>query len=80
MKLIKRKSECKSGTPDRVPGASAKFIGMELDNFVIRDGVILKAFDPLYISKEETSDANDCAMCYKKPENNISAITIGNLT
>lgn len=52
MKLITRKSECKSAGRERLVKSPKEAIRRTLSNYLIKDGLIVKAFLPSYVSKD----------------------------
>ena len=52
MKLITRKSECKSAGRERLVKSPKDAIRRTLSNYQIKDGFIVKAFLPSYVSKD----------------------------
>jgi hypothetical protein len=53
MKLITRKSECRRDPQSLLVKSPKEAIRKTLNNYVVKDGVIVKIYQPSYISKEE---------------------------
>jgi hypothetical protein len=73
MKLVTRKSECKKDTNVLVTSPK-EAIRKTLSNYLIKNGVIVKIYQPSYISKEEIV-LNDLTI---KLNNNNSRTKIAN--
>jgi len=74
MKLITRKSECKKDANEQLVKSPKEAIRKTLSNYLIKNGVIVKVYQPSYISKEEIV-LNDLTI---KLNNNNSLINIDN--
>lgn len=53
MKLITKKSECKRIEKSELVKSPKEAIRKTLSNYLIKDGLIIKAYLPSYVSKEE---------------------------
>ncbi len=53
MKLITRKSECKRDRQNVLIKSPKEAIRKTLSNYLIKDGLIVKAYLPSYVSKDE---------------------------
>ena len=80
MKLITRKSECKKETNERLIKSPKEAIRKTLSNYLIQNGVIIKVYQPSYISKEEIvlRDAKYLNDLTIKLNNSNSLVTIDN--
>jgi hypothetical protein len=52
MKLITRKSECRPGKMNSLVKSPKEAIRRTLSNYEVKNGLIVKAYQPSYVSKE----------------------------
>lgn len=80
MKLVTRKSECKKETNARLIKSPKEAIRKTLNNYLIENGVIIKVYQPSYISKEKIvlRDAKYLKELTLNLENNNSLVNIDN--
>jgi hypothetical protein len=80
MKLITRKSECIKAKNERLVKSPKEAIRKTLNNYFIKDGIIVKVYQPSYISKEEVvlRDRSFAADLTINLKNNSSFANIAN--
>jgi len=63
MKLITRKSECKTSIPVSLVKSPKEAIRKTLERYLVKDGRIINIYQPSYVSKEEMvlRNMNSCA-------------------